>query len=132
MEQSDVEQLLAAWGAWARDDAGGPRVLNRAGSAEGGYIPKAGELFAADVRPRPMIISDELAMMVDRTVGGVGDRHTEILLRVFVDGLSSAAVGGQLVVDAAVRQVTDRLNGSPERRRRGDHGRGEVWALRLA
>jgi hypothetical protein len=71
--------------------------------------------------PRPVIISDELAMQVDRIVGGVGDRHTTILLRVYVDGLSSAAVGGQLRVDAAVRAVGDRLQDRLDRTRRGDH-----------
>jgi hypothetical protein len=29
--------------------------------------------------------------MVGRIVGGVGERHTEILLRVFVDGIAPAA-----------------------------------------
>ena len=72
-------------------------------SAEGNYIAEAGELFADDVRPCPVPISDELALRVDRIVGGVGERYTELLLQVFVDGRSPAAAGGQLQTDSRHR-----------------------------
>jgi hypothetical protein len=84
MEHDDVVQLLAAWGAWARTDTGGPRVQTRAGSAEGSFVAAAGDIYAAYHRPRRAMITDEPSMQVDRAVGSVGDRHAEILLAVFV------------------------------------------------
>jgi hypothetical protein len=64
MEHDDVVQLLAAWGAWAEADTGGPRVCTRAGSAEGEYFAEADDIHVVDRRPRRAMMTDELAMRV--------------------------------------------------------------------
>jgi hypothetical protein len=122
--QDNVVQLLAAWGAWARTDTGGPHIQTRAGCAEDRFVAEAGDVYIVDRRPHRAIITDELALQVDRAVGSVDYQYTVILFDVFVHGVMPVAAGVQLVFDAAFRAITDRLTGLPDRAKRGDHPRG--------
>lgn len=124
MGHDDVVQLLVGWGAWAKTDTGGPRIRTRAGSVEGRFFAEAGDIYVVDRRPHRAIITDELALQVDLAVGSVDYQYTMILLYVFVRGMTPAAAGGRLKVDAAVRAVSDRLTGWPDQARRGDHPQG--------
>ncbi len=117
----EVRALLHAWGCWARGRSAGPKVPTRCGSIEHRYRPPAGELFD-EYRPRPPRISDELACRIDAAVTAAGRDVARLLLMFYVRELTLATIGyelriadARLALDAAIRQVADRLQGTLER-----------------
>lgn len=75
------------------------------GSAEGECVAEAGDIYVVDCRLHRAMITDELALPVDRAVGSVGDRPTRIPLDVFLRAVAPVAAGGMVAVDASVRVV---------------------------
>lgn len=121
MDCDERELLLAGWGIWARDDPP-PGWSPRVGSAEGAYLsPGEGE-------PRPIEIPEPVTEMVDAAVARVRLDAQDVLLAHYVKGFSAPALGGQLVVDAAVRAVADRLGRWPDLRWRGERLAGVAMA----
>lgn len=93
----------AARGAWARTDIGGPRVRTRARSAEGRFVAGAGDIYVVDRKPHRVMITDELALPVDRAVGRVDYRYKSVLLEVFVRGVPPVAARSPFRLDVIVR-----------------------------
>ncbi len=121
MDRDEVELLLQGWGTWARDDRP-PGWSPRCGSMEGHFSsPGEGD-------PRPIEIPEPVAEMVDAAVARVPLHAQDVLLAHYVRGLSATALGGQLVVDAAVRAVGDRLRSWPDRIWQGDRLAGVAMA----
>lgn len=118
--------LLHAWGCWARGRSAGPKIPTRCGSIEHRYRPPAGEVFD-EYRPRPPRISDDLACRIDRAVTACGRESARLLVMFYVRERCIATLGhelhlgdydaARLALDAAIRQVGDRLQGTLERPR---------------
>ena len=132
MQHADTFDRLLEWSAWSRQDDENLGFKPRAGSAEGNYLPAAGDLFVdPDLIAKAPVISDDQGMRIERAVVAVGQPYIALVSAVFLRNLPLGFAARQLgipnpraVFDAGLQRIGERLAGLPDQRRSAATGFG--------